>query len=264
MTALMGGRHDNNGVGAAWAFTRAGTTWSAQGGKLIGKEEIGAGESIGGKGQVGYSVALSSDGNTALIGGPADVSAGSLSAGAAWVFTRSGGIWTQQGARLTAGGEIDGGEFGASVALSSDGNTALIGGPNDNNGLGAAWAFTRSGGVWTQQGTKLTGSGESGLAKFGASVALSSDGNTALIGGPTDGSFETGAVWAFTRSGSVWTQQGAKLSAGRADRQRRIRRQRGALLRRQHRPDERSQQQHQRRRGVGVHALGRRMEPAER
>ena len=209
MTALTGGPHDNLGVGAAWAYTRAGTTWSAQGGKLTGKEEVGAGESIGGKGQVGYSAALSSDGNTALIGGPTDVSAGLLSAGAAWVFTRSGGVWTQQGARLTAGGEIGGGEFGASVALSSDGNTALIGGPNDNNGLGAAWVFTRSGGVWTQQGTKLTGSGESALAKFGASVALSSDGNTALIGGPADNN--VGAAWAFTRSGSIWTQQGEKL-----------------------------------------------------
>ena len=125
------------------------------------------------------------------------------------------------------------------MALSSDGNTALIGGPNDNSGVGAAWVFTRSSEKWTQQGAKLTGGGESGVGKFGASVALSSDGNTALIGGPNDGPFPVGAVWVFTRSGSVWTQQGAKLGVGGLTARSRLRRQRGALRRRQHRADRR-------------------------
>ena len=78
-------------------------------------------------------------------------------AGAAWVFTRSGSTWTQQGAKLTGGEENGAAMFGTSVALSSDGNTALIGGHADNGAVGAAWVFTRSGGVWTQQGPKLTG-----------------------------------------------------------------------------------------------------------
>ena len=46
------------------------------------------------------------------------------------------------------------------MALSSDGNTALIGGYRDNGRVGAAWVFTRSGETWTQQGEKLTGGGE--------------------------------------------------------------------------------------------------------
>ena len=58
--------------------------------------------------------------------------------------------------------------------------------PVDNGGTGAAWVFTRSGSTWTQQGGKLTGSGETGDGGFGSSVALSADGNTALIGGPGD------------------------------------------------------------------------------
>jgi hypothetical protein len=64
-----------------------------------------------------------------------------------------------------------------------------------------------------QQGEKLTGSDTLGTAAFGWSVALSSEGNTALIGGPADydGS-EVGAAWVFTRSGSTWTQQGGKLT----------------------------------------------------
>jgi hypothetical protein len=177
-----------------------------QGSKLTAGDETG-------QGGFGYSVALSADGNTALIGGSGD-----NRVGAAWVFTRSGGIWTQQGAKLSASDEAGQGQFGASVALSADGNTALIGGFLDN-GVGAAWVFTRSGATWTQQGPKLTANDETGQGlggSFGISVALSADGNTALIGGPFDNYPNyppLGAAWVFTRSGATWTQQGPKLTA---------------------------------------------------
>src|SRR5439155_1690106 len=139
--------------------------------------------------------------------------------GAVWVFTRSGSTWTQQ-AKLTGSGEVNlphpysmGGEFGSSVALSGDGSTALIGGPGDNEGVGAAWVFTRTGSTWTQQGPKLTVEHRN-IRLFGDSVALSSDGSTALISAREvcdihpGGCGNYGAVWAFTRSGSTWTQQG--------------------------------------------------------
>src|SRR5262249_7186975 len=77
---------------------------------------------------------------------------------------------------------------GHSVSLSGDGNTAIVGGPSDNANIGAAWVYTRSNGVWTQQGSKLVGSGAVGNAAQGYSVALSADGNTAAIGGPNDSS----------------------------------------------------------------------------
>ena len=201
-TALVGGFGDNNSVGAAWVFTRSGTTWTQQGEKLTAGGEVGAAE-------FGESVALSADGNTALIGGESD----NGRQGAAWVFTRSGTTWTQQGEKLTGGGEVGVGSVGRSVALSADGNTALIGGFGDNDRVGAAWVFTRSGTTWTQQGEKLTAGGEVGAAEFGKSVALSADGNTALIAGYGDNNRE-GAVWAFTRSGTTWTQQGEKLTGG--------------------------------------------------
>ncbi|HTU95472.1 MAG TPA: hypothetical protein VMF14_06490, partial [Solirubrobacteraceae bacterium] len=118
----------------------------------------------------------------------------------------------QQGGKLTAGGESGPGSVGVSVALSADGNTALVGGDSDNGNNGAAWVFTRSGGTWSQQGAKLTGGGATAGAGFGSSVALSADGNTALIGGDFDGATGAGAAWVFTRSGSTWTQQGAKLT----------------------------------------------------
>jgi hypothetical protein len=200
-TALIGGHRDNERVGAAWVFTRSGSTWTQQGKKLTGGGEIAAG-------LFGDSVALSADGDTALVGGSAD----DHGVGAAWVFRRAGSTWTQQGEKLTGGGEVGPlGVFGVSVALSSDGTTALIGGPGDNEQLGAAWVFTRSGSTWTQQGEKLTGGGEIGAGVFGNAVALSSDGKEALIGGPGDNQ-QVGAVWVFKRSGSTWTQRVEKLT----------------------------------------------------
>ena len=198
-TAVVGGPLDNSGAGAAWVFTRSGGMWAQQGDKLVGN---GASPDA----EQGQSVALSADGNTAIVGGPFDDS----QAGAAWVFTRSGGVWTQQGNKLVGTGASGAAAQGASVALSADGNTAIVGGPFDNSQAGAAWVFTRSGGAWTPQGNKLVGAGASPPAEQGQSVALSADGNTAVVGGPGDNS-NTGAAWVFTRSGGVWTPQGNKL-----------------------------------------------------
>ena len=127
-----------------------------------------------------------------MIGGPLDDGG----EGAAWVFTRSGTAWDQQGGKLTGSGETGNGRFGWNVALAADGSTALIGGPIDGDGKGAAWVFTRSGAAWDQQGGKLTGGGESGDGAFGFIVALTADGSTALIGGPYDGG-NKGAAWVF-------------------------------------------------------------------
>ncbi len=201
-TALVGGPRDNSGAGAVWVFTRSGPTWTQQGEKLTGEGETG-------EGRLGSSVALSADGSTALAGAPRDN--GSL--GAVWVFTRSGSTWSQRGEKLTGEGETEGGEFGESVALSADGATALAGAPADSSGAGAAWAFTRSGVTWSQQGAKLTGEGEIGGGELGRSVALSANGDTALVGGPEDAT-ATGAAWAFTRSEGKWAQQGSKLTGG--------------------------------------------------
>ena len=82
------------------------------------------------------------------------------------------------GPKLVGAGAVGGSGQGSSVALSSDGSTALVGGAYDDTS-GAAWVFTRSSGPWTQQGDKLVGTGMAGSGAFqGASVALSADGNT--------------------------------------------------------------------------------------
>jgi FG-GAP repeat len=160
-----------------------------------------------GRASAGYSVALSATGDTAIVGGWGDNSY----VGAVWVFTRSrGGVWSQQGSKLVSTDAVGPAYQGYSVALSADGNTAIVGGANDDSGVGAVWVFTRSGDIWTQHGGKLVAADATGHAHQGYSVSLSNDGNTALVGGAFDAG-NTGATWVWTRSGDTWTQQGGKL-----------------------------------------------------
>ncbi|NVN92518.1 MAG: InlB B-repeat-containing protein [Desulfuromonadales bacterium] len=201
-TSIIGGYCDDSNLGAAWVFTRSNGVWTQQGAKLVGTGWNQVTNAI----QQGMSVALSADGNTAIVGGPGDSNA----VGAAWVYTRSGGVWTQQGAKLVGSGVVVSAYQGISVALNADGNTAIVGGRTDNTGAGAAWIWTRSSGVWTQQGAKLVGTNAVGKAYQGTSVALSGDGNTAFVGGPSDNSY-VGASWVFTRNAGTWSQQGTKL-----------------------------------------------------
>jgi hypothetical protein len=201
-TAIVGGYGDDSSAGAAWVYVRDGNGVWTQQDKLVGTGAVfGAAQ--------GDSVALSADGNTAIVGGPGDDGV----IGAVWVFTRDGnGVWTQQGNKLVGTDVVGTPQQGKSVALSADGNTAVVGGPFDNGNIGATWVFTRNGaGVWTQQGNKLVGNDAIGAATQAISVALSGDGNTAVIGGQFDNG-SVGAAWVFIRNGAgVWTQQGAKL-----------------------------------------------------
>ena len=163
-------------------------------------------------------MAISADGNTAIVGGYHDDS----QAGAAWVFTRSGGVWSQQGGKLVGTGAVGAALQGISVAISGDGDTTIIGGFNDNSTAGATWVFTRSGGVWSQQGSKLVGADAVGAAGQGFSVAISADGTTAIVGGAQDNS-QTGAAWVFSASTfDIWVpvvahNPGLKQSQWRSD-----------------------------------------------
>ncbi len=149
--------------------------------------------------QLGSAVRLSDDGNTALLGALGV----NTSAGAAYVFVLKGGTWTLQ-KKLTASDGAANDNFGLSVALSSDGNTALIGAPGKNKAVGAAYVYVRKGSAWTQQ-QKLMASDATASEDFG-SVGLSPDGNVAVIGAPWQKNY-TGAAYAFVRKGTTWTQQ---------------------------------------------------------
>jgi len=126
------------------------------------------------------------------------------------VFVRNGTVWTEQ-AKLQ-GGEADD-HFGFSVSL--DGDTALIGAPEDGDPFtaefGAVYVFVRSGTAWSQQAKLLASDGEGG-DKFGYSVSLS--GNRALIGAHEDDdmAYGAGSAYVFVRGGAAWSEE-TKLTA---------------------------------------------------
>ena len=241
------GDESNNGAphaGAAYVFSRNGTTWTQQ-------AYLKASNTDGGD-LFGWSVAISGD--TIVVGAYREASSatgvngdGSDNtapfAGAAYVFSRSGAqeapAWTQQ-AYLKASNTGLNDHFGASVAVA--GTTIVVGAPyeassatgvggdDSSNGTqdsGAAYVFSRSGTTWTQQ-AYLKASNTGAADQFGTSVALSGD--TIVVGayqesstaigvngdGSNNGATHAGAAYVFTRSGTVWTQQ-AYLKASNTD-----------------------------------------------
>ncbi len=161
-----------------------------------------------------FGVAVAIDGDTLLVGANGDDDHGSAS-GAAYVFVRSNGVWVQQAKLTPNDGAVDD-EFGRYVALA--GNTALIGSHwHDARGAnsGAAYVFVRNGTSWTQQ-AKLTASDAAVGDEFGWGLAI--EGDLALVGAPYNDALGTdsGALYAFVRSGTTWTQQ-AKLTASDGD-----------------------------------------------
>ncbi|WP_428310800.1 GEVED domain-containing protein [Hydrocarboniphaga sp.] len=199
-TALIGS------AGAAYVFVRNGTNWNQQS-KLSADD--------GPVGNFGDTVALSGD--SVIIGARGDNGATSYE-GSAYIFVRSGTIWTQQ-AKIRAEDSGQSDAFGIDVALFGD--TILVGAFGDDFGSyrnqGSAYVFTRSAAAWTQQ-SKLTTSDGAVEDNFGQSVAVSGD--TLLVGAPGDdlgANIEQGSVFVFVRSGSDWIQSAKLVAADGAE-----------------------------------------------
>lgn len=203
-TAVVGAVYDTIGSnfrqGSAYVFTRSGTTWTQQAKLTVSDGAAGD--------EFGHAVALS--GETVLIGARV---AGAVNQGAAYVFTRTGGVWSQQAVLLASDG-AGGDGFGAFAAL--DGDTALVGAHDDavggNGTQGSAYVFRRTGTSWNEE-AHLTASDGAAGDQFGTGLAVSGD--TLLVGAPgrnVGSSGDQGAVYVFTRASAVWTQQ-AQLTA---------------------------------------------------
>lgn len=213
-TALIGAVYDDLDVapfhgnaGAVYVFERTGETW-LQVDRLVASDAINSGF-------FGRSVAISGD--TAIIG----ANGVSFKRGAAYVFVRDGGVWTEQQKLVDASPDaLD--NFGYSVAI--DGDTAVIGAFQDDHGMmddnrGSAFVFTRSGTTWTFE-QRLRADVPNDDDWFGYRVAVKGD--TAVVGAIEDESeepYRTGSAYVFTRSGTTWTQvQKLNGSSGTDDR----------------------------------------------
>jgi len=246
-TGINGNQADNSApnAGAVYVFTRSGATWIQQ--AYIKASNTGVDDLFG------ISVALSADGSTLAVGAPEEDSAATginanqadnsaPRAGAVYVFTRSGAMWSQQayiktsnaGAGDLLGEGLSLSADGSTLAVSADGESGAATGINGNQAddsapkAGAAYVFTRSGATWSQQAyvkASNTGAGD----RFGV-VALSADGSTLAVGAYNEASAATGingnqtdnsapnagAVYMFARSGTTWIQQ-AYIKASTTD-----------------------------------------------
>ncbi len=110
-----------------------------------------------------------------------------------------------QSAVLTSADGVVGDAFGAAVAISGNGSTAVIGAPqHGTQDAGAAYVFVRHGNQWTEA-AELTAGDSSRRAMFGTSVAIDGNGGIVVVGSPSRQD-NTGAVYVFTRHRATWTQ----------------------------------------------------------
>jgi len=201
--AIVGAYAEDTGAseaGAAYIYERSGGVWSQV-------AKIQASDKQGGD-QFGWSVAISGD---RAIVGAYNEDTGGTDAGAAYIFERSGGMWSQV-AKIQASGKQAGDNFGVSVAISGD--RAMVGAYWEDTGgssAGAAYIFELSAGVWSQV-AKIQASDKQADDNFGFSVAISGD--HAIVGAMWEdtGGTNAGAAYIFERSGGVWSEV-AKIQA---------------------------------------------------
>src|SRR5580658_3651197 len=205
-TVVVGANNDNGNKGAAYVYVLNGSTWTLQ-------QELTAPDGVAGD-EFGYEVAIS--GNTMMVGaderGPDEQAGGAANGqGYVYVFTRTGTTWTYQAEFTTPANAAAGDCFGCSIALG--GSTAFIGANGRLGGTGEVYVYTGSGNSWTTSQSPFAGVSSGGY--FGAAVALSSDGATAVVGAPGPGtSNSTGEAFVYTSSGGTWSQQ-TTLASGK-------------------------------------------------
>ncbi len=238
-TGINGNQSDDSATsaGAVYVFSRSGSAWSQQ--AYIKASNPDSSDWFG------WSVALSADGDTLAVGARYESSKASGingdqndnssdSAGAVYVFSRSGSAWSQQ-AYVKASNTGAGDQFGYAVVLSDDGATLAVSARDERSNAtgintgdqsddsaeysGAVYVFGRTGNSWSQQ-AYVKASNTDPYDRFGVALALSADGNTLAVGADgeasnatgingsqtNDSAPQSGAVYVFTRINGSWSQ----------------------------------------------------------
>jgi cysteine-rich repeat protein len=228
--------------GAVYVFSRnAAGSWEQQ--AYVKAPNAGAGDLFG------SSLALNLDGTVLVVGAPGEESSSrgvseassanndALRAGAAYVFTRSmAGVWVHQSYLKASNSDVND-EFGAAVALSSDGSTVAIGAyressanrgvssgsvtSNEAENSGAVYLFENRTSGWAQIAFVKASNAAAGQF-FGRALTLSANGSWLVVGAPDEdgstpgisdgvntGEYEeaTGAAYLFHRKAGVWSQR---------------------------------------------------------
>jgi hypothetical protein len=239
-TGINGNQSNNSSSdsGAVYMFRRDGSIWTQE--AYIKASNTGLGDFFG------HFLKLSGDGTRLVVSAPLEDSNATgvngnqsnnsaASAGAVYVFHRSGTIWTQEAYLKASNTEATDGFGNNNVTMSSDGSRIAVGAYNEDSNAtgingnqtnnsasdsGAAYVFKRTGTTWTQEAyikASNTGAGDS----FGRFLDLSGDGTRLVVGATQEQSNATGingnqsdnsmsragAVYVYTRSGTTWTQE---------------------------------------------------------
>ena len=208
--AIVGayGADDNgDGAGAAYVFSRSGSSWTQQ--AKLQSSDIVAGD------EFGFDVDVKDD--RAIVGAPGKDDGFARGAGAAYVFLRDGAAWQEQ-SKLLARDRQGGDRLGHSVAI--DGTLAVAGAPNEGSGgardRGAAYTFKYKLGAWKELAFLKDFDGNDS-ANMGFSVAV--EGSTVVVGAPgidANGQSSTGAIYLYKMGYSSYSVLGQRLAPGGA------------------------------------------------
>jgi len=207
--------------GLAYVFVKPGGGWGATSSYAVTlANDFGADSGD----LFGWSVAISADGNTVVVGAP--FGGFGSNHGETHVFVKPGGGWGSISnpmyptATLVASDGATNDYFGDSVAISGDGNTVVVGAPGHdisaNADQGSAYLFYKGGG-WVDATEDVTLTAFDGAAgdQFGGAVAIDSLGGVVLAGAPWDDigvNTDQGSAYVFVYSPPFWGQF-AKLTA---------------------------------------------------
>jgi hypothetical protein len=192
-SVIVGAWRDENITGAAYVFTRNGSTWTQEAKLTASDGEVND--------EFGYSVSISGD--VAVVGARNDEAA----TGAAYIYRRTGTSWNEEAKLMASDGEPED-LFGLSVSISGD--TAVAGAAGNISKTGTAYVY-RYTGTWTEE-AKLVGSDSQIGGGFAWAVAIESD---SLVAGSPGGDANNGTAYVFSRTGTSWTEE-AKLAASDA------------------------------------------------
>ena len=215
--------HDSNGYnnGLVRVYSESSGNWNQIGLDLAGEDA---------QDNFGSSVSLSSDGTRVAVGAIYNKPLGVNSRGAAYVYSESGGSWTQMGSDID--GEADSDRFGFAISLSSDGTRVAIGaflndgnlsGGDENSGHVRVYDWDATSSQWTQLGSDFDGEAESDY--YGQHVSISGDGTRVAIGSIYNdgGGSNSGHVQVYsfvppaTPVASSWEYSGGSWSQYRPD-----------------------------------------------
>lgn len=207
-TVLIGTPGAASSAGAAYVYIATNGVWSTIPVASFNDPAATAGDGFG------TSIALAADGSTALIGAPYTAVSGNSTAGVAYVYIATNGVWSATPVASFADPAATADDrFGFSVALSGAGATALIGAyfttVSGQSKAGKAYVYSASSGAWfTTPAASFADPAATANDYFGSSVALAANGTTALIGASgtaVSGKIVAGTAHVFTQAGGNWS-----------------------------------------------------------